>query len=115
VQPEPTARRPRFPGYGIAEDADGILAWDWAVERLSASRNYWISTAGPDGRLHAMPVWGAWWKVASCSVRAGGRGRGLNVACDPRVVLHLESGDEVVILERVVDQLRDREKLGAVA
>lgn len=97
---EPTASRPRFPkGYGIAADAKGMLPWSWADERLVASRNYWIVTTRPDGRPHAMPVWGLWldgavhWGSSPSSVKAK------NVAHDPRVAVHLESGDEVVILE----------------
>lgn len=97
---EPTASRPRFPkGYGIAAEAEGMLPWGWAVERLAASRNYWIVTARPDGRPHAMPVWGLWldggalWSSSPRSVKAR------NLARDPRVVVHLESGDDVVILE----------------
>jgi hypothetical protein len=97
---QPTASRPRFPkGYGIAADAEGMLPWRWADERLAAGRNYWIVTTRPDGRPHAMPVWGVWvdggvhWGSSPSSVKAN------NIARDPRVVVHVESGDEVVILE----------------
>jgi hypothetical protein len=58
VPPKPTASRPRFPGYGIAEEPAGMVSWRWAIERLADSRNYWISTTRRDGRPHAMPVWG---------------------------------------------------------
>lgn len=97
---DPTASRPRFPkGYGIAPDVEGMLPWSWADERLVASRNYWIVTVRPDGRPHAMPVWGVWldgavhWGSSPSSVKAK------NLARDPRVVVHVESGDDVVILE----------------
>jgi nitroimidazol reductase NimA-like FMN-containing flavoprotein (pyridoxamine 5'-phosphate oxidase superfamily) len=114
---EPTARRPRFhPGYGIAEEEEGMLDWDWAVERLTTSRNYWIGSTRPDGRPHAMPVWGAWWKDQLVFGTSRGSRKARNLARDPHVVAHLESGDEVVILEGVVEELRDPELLrGAYA
>ena len=58
---EPKAGRPYMPGYGVpAEGGDGMLPWSWAVERLSAARNYWVVTVRPDGAPHTMAVWGVW-------------------------------------------------------
>jgi PPOX class probable F420-dependent enzyme len=101
---EPTARRPGFPkGYGISTDAKGMLPWSWAEKHLEAGRSYWIVTTRPDGRPHAMPVWGVWldgavhWSSSADSVKAR------NLARDPRVVVHLDSGDDVVILEGEVE------------
>lgn len=96
---EPTARRPSFPGYGIPDDTSGLLAWSWADERLRAAHNYWVATAGP----HASPIWGLWRDSAllfSCG-RESRKARAL--ARDPRIVVHLESGDEVVIVEGVAE------------
>jgi hypothetical protein len=101
------ASRPRFaPGYGIAASEEGLLAWDWAVEKLKASRNYWISTTRADGRPHAMPVWGVvmddalWFGTSPESVK------GRNLERTGQVVAHTESGDEVVILEGTAEQAR---------
>lgn len=96
----PAAERPRFPeSYGISHEAEGLLDWSWAEERLAASRNYWIVTAGADGRPHAAPVWGLWQDGAVVFGTSPHSRKGQNLAHDPRVVVHLESGDEVVILE----------------
>jgi pyridoxine/pyridoxamine 5'-phosphate oxidase len=96
---EPRRSRPDFePGYGISTEAEGMLSWSWAEERLAASRNYWIVTSSADGTPHAAPVWGVW---ADGAVYFGTNPRsrkGVNLARDPRAVIHLESGDEVVIL-----------------
>jgi pyridoxine/pyridoxamine 5'-phosphate oxidase len=101
----PTASRPRFPkSYGISEDADGMLDWSWAVERLTESRNYWIVTAGPGGRPHAAPVWGLWLEDALVFGTSPDSRKGKNLSRDPRVVVHLESGDEVVILEGAIER-----------
>jgi PPOX class probable F420-dependent enzyme len=98
--------RPQFaPGYGISADAAGMLDWSWATERLSASRNYWIVTSGADGSPHAMPVWGLWFDDAVVFGTSAESRKGRNLARDPRVVVHLESGDDVVILEGRVERI----------
>lgn len=96
---EPTARRPSFPGYGVPDGPEGMLPWTWAEERLAGSRNYWVATVGP----HASPVWGLWQDgglLFSCG-RQSRKARAL--AEDPRIVVHLESGDDVVIVEGAVE------------
>ncbi len=92
-------RRPGFhPGYGISADQEGMLEWSWADERLEASRNYWVSTADEDGAPTAAPVWGVWLDGALYFGTNPQSRKGRNLARDPRVAIHLESGDEVVIL-----------------
>ena len=91
--------RPSFEsGYGVSTEAEGMLPWSWADERLAASRNYWVVTAGADGEPAAAPVWGVWADSAVYFGTDPNSGKGRNLARDPRVVVHLESGDEVVIL-----------------
>lgn len=105
---EPTPQPPRIdPGYGVPADASGaeLLPWSEAERWLADSRNYWICTTRRDGRPHASPVWGLWREgavVFSCS-RASVKAR--NLARDPRVVVHTESGDDVVILEGAVEEI----------
>jgi len=94
---EPTARRPSFPGYGIPDDPEGMMPWAWADERLAAARNYWLATVGP----HASPVWGLW-RGGELLFSCGADSRKARMlARDPHLVVHLESGDEVVIVEGV--------------
>lgn len=101
---EPTRRRPGFgPDYGISEDKEGMLDWGWAEERLAASRNYWIVTAGADGEPSAAPVWGVWVDGALYFGTNPRSRKGRNLDRDPRVVVHLESGDEAVILHGEVE------------
>jgi pyridoxamine 5'-phosphate oxidase-like protein len=96
---EPQRSRPRFdPNYGISAEAEGMLDWSWAEERLSASRNYWIVTTGDEGAPAAAPVWGVWFDGAVYFGTSPNSLKGRNLARDSRVVIHLESGDEVVIL-----------------
>jgi hypothetical protein len=103
---EPRPEAPRMPrGYGVPTDGSGaeLLPWSWAEEHLEQARNYWVCTTRADGRPHAVPVWGVWldgavwFGTSPSSTKAG------NIARDPRAVIHLESGDDVVILEGGVD------------
>jgi hypothetical protein len=92
----PTARRPTFGGgYGVPTSEDGMLPWSWAAERLAQAHNYWVATVGP----HASPVW-ALWRDGAIVFSVGSRSRKARaIARDPSIVVHLESGDEVVIVE----------------
>jgi PPOX class probable F420-dependent enzyme len=108
----PEAARPRFPGvYGIHVDDEGLLDWSWAEERLVAARNYWVTSVRPDGSPHAMPVWGLWHEGAFYFSSAPDSRKAKNLAANPAVTVHLESGDEVVVVEGVADQESDEELL----
>jgi flavin reductase (DIM6/NTAB) family NADH-FMN oxidoreductase RutF len=101
---EPRATRPDFePGYGISREEDGMLPWSWADERLVASRNYWIVTVDDDGAPRAAPVWGVWVDGAVYFGTNPNSRKGRNIARDRRIVVHLESGDDVVILHGAVE------------
>lgn len=96
---EPRASRPWMEGYGVPAEADGMLPWQFAVERLEQSRSYWIATASPTGQPHAVPVWGAWLDGAVYFSTAPSSRTARNLAANPAVAVHLESGEEVVALE----------------
>ncbi len=66
--------------------------------RLAAARNYWMCTSMPSGAPHAAPVWGVviGGTLYLYSERRTVKAR--NLAADPRVVVHLESGEDVVIV-----------------
>jgi hypothetical protein len=99
---EPHANAPRMPAsYGVPTDSSGaeLLPWAWAVEQLEQARNYWVCTTRADGRSHAAPVWGVWVDGALWFSTSPESQKGKNLARDPRAVVHLESGDDVVILE----------------
>jgi hypothetical protein len=107
----PVAGRPGTKGYGISEDSDGLMRWEWAVEQLTKSRNYWIGSTRPDGRPHAMPVWGVWVDDALIFSTGGASVKGRNIAARPSIVAHLESGDDAVVLEGVAERLTDADLL----
>ena len=76
--------------YGVPTDASGaeLLPWSWAVEQLTSARNYAV-----------------WFSTAPSSVK------GRNLARDPRIVIHLESGDDTVILEGEAERPNDDDAL----
>src|SRR5579883_2552413 len=95
---EPQAERPGIDrAYGIQAGAEGLLPWHWAEERLIGSRNYWVCTTRPDGRPHAMPVWGVWSDGAFFFSTGADSVKGRNLAANPALTVHLESGDECVV------------------
>ena len=107
---EPTATAPRMPaGYGAPADGSSreLLPWSWAAERLAAGHNYWVCTTRADGRPHAVPVWGLWLDDAFWFSTGRTSVKARNLARRPAVVVHLESGDETVILEGDVEEARE--------
>ena len=112
MPPRPEATRmPR--GYGAPTDGSGaeVLPWTWAEEQLTQARNYWICTTHADGRPHAIPVWGVWLDGAVWFGTNPASAKGRNLRRDARVVVHLESGDDVVILEGEIELPSDRDAL----
>ncbi len=90
-------------GYGVSSGAEGLLTWDHVRRRMEASRNYWIGTTRPDGRPHAAPVWGVWLDDALFFGTDPRSRKARNLRANPEVVAHLESGDDCVILEGVIE------------
>jgi hypothetical protein len=100
--------------YGVSTSSDGPLAWGHAEKRLAGARNYWIATTRPDGRPHAAPVWGVWVEGGLYFGTGRSSVKGRNLAHSPELVVHLESADDVVILEGEVEEVRDRDPFDAV-
>lgn len=88
-------------GYGLGDaPADGsVLPWSTVVEWLTEARSYWVTSTRADGRPHAMPVWGLWLDGALWFSSDPESVKGRNLAARPDAVVHLESGDEVCILD----------------
>ena len=107
--------RPRLPeSYGVPTSSEGMLSWSHVSERMSSPRNYWLSTTRPDGRPHAVPVWGVWLDEAFYFGTDRHSRKGRNLATNPGLVVHLESGDDVVILEGVAEEVADPSLLARI-
>jgi hypothetical protein len=113
---QPKYSRPYMPGYGILPETEGagLLPWSFVEERMIAARNYWISSTRPDGSPHASPVWGLWHQGSFCFSTGDQSVKGKNLSTNPFVSVHLESGDEVVILEGKIKEVLDKDVLHAL-
>src|SRR5919205_4391722 len=100
----PTPSRPQMPeGYGIPTDSAGMLTWDDLQEPLQTTKIYWVATTRPDGRPHAVPIWGAWIDNTFYFEVSPQTRRGRNLAVNPAVVVHLEHGKLVIIIEGIAE------------
>jgi len=97
----PAPTRPDFPpGYGIKTSTEGRLVdWPSVEEKLRDAHNYWLITASPDGMPHAAPLWGLWEEGSFFFGTDPSSRKAVNIARNRAVVVHLESGNDVVILE----------------
>jgi hypothetical protein len=97
------------PTYGL-KARDKYLPFSHAETRLAKSHNYWICTARPDGRPHSIPVWGFWIDGALYFGTARDSRKSHNLSHNPAISIHLESGDDVVILEGTAAEVDPNDK-----
>ena len=90
-----------MPGYGLDDPKYKFtpLTLEWVGERMATARNYWIGTSRRDGRPHAAPVWGVWMDERLLFSTGAPSQKARNIARSAEVIAHLESGDDVVIIE----------------
>jgi Pyridoxamine 5'-phosphate oxidase len=84
---------------------ESAMTWGEVAGRLAPARTYWLGTTTRSGAPHAAPVWGA---VTGGTLHLYSERRTVkarNLAADPRVVVHLESGEDVLIVRGVADDL----------
>lgn len=101
---EPVAERLRIPvAYGTPTV---LMDWAGVEDALRGALHYWLVTARPDGRPHAVPVDGLW---LDGTLIVGGdpdtvHGRNLNA--NPAVTLHLEDTESATIVDGVAEWLK---------
>jgi hypothetical protein len=86
-------------GYGVPETDDGVLEWSEVRDRLTTSVHYWMATTRPDGRPHVVPRWGVWVDGRFWYDGAVDTVHVQNLNAEPACVLHLEDGQQAVIVE----------------
>jgi Pyridoxamine 5'-phosphate oxidase len=104
------ASRPALPAqYGLLgpDEGQGLLPWEWAVERLARSRGYWLTTTRPDGRPHVTVVWGVWLHDAFWFATIAASRKTRNLAAKRHCVVCPDQADEAVIVEGVAEQVTD--------
>ena len=90
-----------MPGYGLLGPTEGrgLLAWEWAHERLVASHDFWLATSRPDARPHLMPVWGVWDGASLWFSSANSSRKATNLRASPRCSVATDNAYEPVVLE----------------
>ena len=84
------------------------LPWRWAETRLTNAANYWVATTRPDGRPHCRPVWGVW--LDGLLYFSTGSLMNGSLRANPAIAVHLESADEVVIVEGTAEGVTELDR-----
>jgi PPOX class probable F420-dependent enzyme len=84
---------------------DDAMTWAEVAERLGAARTYWLGTTTPAGAPHAAPVWGAVSDGTLYLYSERSTVKARNLAADPRAVVHLESGEDVLIVRGTAEDV----------
>lgn len=103
----PIASRPQIDGYGIPKDKKGLLPWSHVTSRMKEAMHYWVCTASPEGQPHSTPVDGLWIDDLLYFGGSPTTKRNRNLARNPSVCVHLESGSDVIILEGEARELQN--------
>ena len=108
--------RPAFAKeYGVNEDQSNLIPWDWVDDQMEKSRNYWITSVKSAGGPHAAPVWGVYVKHILYFGSNKGAQKTKNLLQNPHISVHLESGDEVVIIEGRAEVISDQKAMEPIA
>ena len=94
---EPKILRPQFP-EGYLENPKSLLTWQEVETRLGNAINYWVCTTQPNGHPHVVPKWGVWVGRQFYFDGSPETKHARNMKVNPNMAVHLESGDEVVIV-----------------
>ena len=98
--PTPKISRPKLP-KGYADNPASYVDWEWVAEQMTVSKNYWLSSVRPDGRPHVVPRWGVFIDNKFFYDGSPKTLHARNIMKNPYVSLHLESGDQVVMMEGI--------------
>lgn len=85
--------------------AERSMTWTEVADRLAEARTYWLGSTTVSGAPHAAPVWGVVTGETLYLYSERSTVKARNLAADPRVVVHLESGEDVLIVRGVAEDL----------
>jgi len=90
--------RPKLP-KGYADNPISEVPWEHVETRLTESLNYWMCSVYPDNRPHVVPRWGVYLDGNFYYDGSPETRHARNIAKNSNVTLHLENGNDVVIME----------------
>jgi uncharacterized protein (UPF0303 family) len=74
------------------------LGWGEVSARLGAAKVWWMATGSPTSGPHSVPVWGVVVDGVAYTTAEPTSRRARDLQEDPRTVVHLESGSDVLIV-----------------
>jgi len=83
----------------VPNDPKLWITWEHANDKLARETVYWVSTASRLGRPHAAPVWGIWKQSRFYFETAPNSVKGRNLSSNQSLVVHVQDGNDTVILE----------------
>ena len=84
------------------DNPTSYVDWSWVAAQLTESKNYWMCSSRPDGRPHAIPRWAVFVDEKVYYDGSPETRHARNTKANPNISVHLESGDQVIILEGTV-------------
>lgn len=81
------------------------MEWSDVAARLTASRSFWLVTASARAVPHASPVWGVVVDAHLYLYSERSTVKARDLAENPRAVVHLESAEDVLIVQGVLEDL----------
>jgi nitroimidazol reductase NimA-like FMN-containing flavoprotein (pyridoxamine 5'-phosphate oxidase superfamily) len=106
----PQVTRPHFP-KGYVDHPKGLMTWEQVDERLAEATHYWLCSVRPDHRPHAIPKWAVWVNDHLYFDGSPQTRHARNIALNPFVSVHLESGEKAVIMEGTARELMPAQEL----
>ena len=100
----PAIGRPQFPA-GYLESPKRFMTWEEVERKLKEAIHYWVCSVQPDLHPHAVPKWGVWVEGHFYFDGSPQTKHARNLAHNPAVVVHLESGEQPVILNGLCQAL----------
>ena len=100
----PKISRPTFP-KGYVDNPVSYVDWDWVAAQLTESKKYWLCSVRPrasdaqGGRPHVVPRWAVFVDNKIYYDGSPETRHAQNIESNPYVSVHLESGDQAIILE----------------
>lgn len=94
----PHITRPYFP-KGYVDNPIGLLTWEQVEAKLVEAKHYWLCSVRPNSRPHAIPKWAVWVNGRIYCDGSPQTRHARNIALNPFVSVHLESGEKAVIVE----------------
>jgi PPOX class probable F420-dependent enzyme len=98
----------------VPSKPDGMVSWDEVRSRLNDARIYWVITVNADGSPQITPVWGTWLSGAVHFSCGDDTQKARNLRRDPRVAIHLDSDQGVVVVHGLARRVADPELEGRV-